>query len=160
MFKCRKCVVRSFPALKHWQSYFVDATHPRLILERNPNKKPVWTLNCFFEAKETNKTDFWAQNENQNTSPFFFSLQLIFKTSPRQTQLLWHGAGSSHMNDVNYPATNDSNTPESSRQRSDIPLLCKSGSFKCKSAFIFPGYRNPSLYSNRISNRQIETGGP
>lgn len=73
-------------------------------------------------------------------------------SNPRQTQLLWHIAGSSPLNDVNYPATNDSNTPENSSELSDIALPCRSRSFKCKSAFIFTRHRNSSLYTHSISN--------
>ncbi len=41
----------------------------------------------------------------------------------RQTELLRHVAGSSALNDVNYPATNDSNTPENSSELSDFPYF-------------------------------------
>lgn len=77
--------------------------------------------------------------------------QNIFSNS-RQTELLRHSAASSLLNDVNYPATNDSNTPENSSELSDIPLPCRSSSFKCKSAFISPRHRNSSLYAYCISN--------
>lgn len=69
----------------------------------------------------------------------------------RQTELLWHSAGSTPLNDVNYPPTNDSNTPENSSELSDIPLPCRSSSFKCKSAFISPRHRNSSLHTYCIS---------
>lgn len=65
-------------------------------------------------------------------------------------------AGSCAMNDVNYSATNDSNTPENSAQLSDISLPCRSTSFKCKSAFIPPRCRNSSLYTDCISIWRID----
>lgn len=70
----------------------------------------------------------------------------------RQTEILRHSAGSSLLNDVNYLGTNDSNTPENSSELSDIPLPCRSSSFKCKSAFISPRHRNSSLHIYCISN--------
>lgn len=78
-------------------------------------------------------------------------LQNIFSIL-RQTQVLRHSAGSSALNDVNYPATNDSNTPENSSEPSDTSLPCRSSSFKCKSAFISPRHRNSFLNTNCTSN--------
>lgn len=77
--------------------------------------------------------------------------------NPRQTELRRRSAGSSLLNDVNYPATNDSNPPENSSQLSDIPLTCRSSSFKCKSS---PRHRNSSLYTYCISNLQRERDIP
>lgn len=74
----------------------------------------------------------------------------------RQTEVLRHSAGSSPLNDVNYPATNDSNTPENVFEISDIHLPCRSYSFKCKSGFISPRHKNSSLCTHCISNWQRE----
>lgn len=79
----------------------------------------------------------------------------------RQTQLLCQSAaGSRALNDVNYPATNDSNTPENRPPLSDIPLPCRSHSFKCKSAFISPRCRNSSLLYIKLEESERERDIP
>lgn len=72
--------------------------------------------------------------------------------NPSQTQLLRHGNGSDALNDVNYLATNDSNTPERSPEQSDTSLPCRFKPFKCKSTCDSPRRHNSCLSSKCTSN--------
>lgn len=117
-----------------------------------------WTAD---RARRTNSDSYWTcsstysqvKPSQQCAASFLVPLpQSIFKTLVIWGKLLQYSAGSSPLTDVNYPETNDSNTPENSPELSDIPLPCRSSSFKCKSAYISPRQRNSSVHTYCISN--------
>lgn len=139
------------PLLSLWHSF------KKCISKKAHSVRSIrWTDHVAYGVKEHEEVaQHWEPAHPSLIQPSPASPMIDFQNSvgnPRQTQLLRHGTGSDALNDVNYLATNDSNTPERSSEQSDTSLPCRFKPFKCKSTCDSPRRHNSCLSSKCTSN--------